>query len=240
MHRRDRRNQEQPTAVLVGAKALDLCRRGLSPDAAGRRIERARSPSATTGQPPSLIADWTTRAPRGERHAALSRYVSIELERPARRSRRRNGETMFNAKRADIHGRMTEGSPRDHPVMEVTAASGRRVREFSSVARATGRWRLNAIVRGFDGYVAKALGRPDARNPGGRRRASRSNHCASRRPMPSWLAPERSAERAGQARRLVRVAVVGIEHIVPLLGIDRLIGQGIDQFVRRQRERSTV
>jgi hypothetical protein len=34
----------------------------------------------------------------------------------------------------------------------------------------------------------------------------------------------------GKLDGVVRVAVVGIEHIVPLLGIDRMIGQGIDQW----------
>ena len=34
----------------------------------------------------------------------------------------------------------------------------------------------------------------------------------------------------GKLDGLVRVAIVGIEHIVPLLGIDRMIGQGLDQL----------
>ena len=34
----------------------------------------------------------------------------------------------------------------------------------------------------------------------------------------------------GKLDGLVRVAIAGVEHIVPLLGIDRMIGQGIDQL----------
>ena len=34
----------------------------------------------------------------------------------------------------------------------------------------------------------------------------------------------------GKLNGVVRVAIVGIEQIVPLLGIDRMIGQGIDQL----------
>jgi hypothetical protein len=34
----------------------------------------------------------------------------------------------------------------------------------------------------------------------------------------------------GKLDGLVRVAIAGIEHLVPLLGIDRLLGQGIDRL----------
>jgi hypothetical protein len=39
-----------------------------------------------------------------------------------------------------------------------------------------------------------------------------------------------SAGANGKLNGLIRVAIVGIEHIVPRLGIDRLIGQGLDQL----------
>ena len=52
--------------------------------------------------------------------------------------------------------------------------------------------------------------------------------------MPSWSAPERSGSvPEGKLNGVVRVAIVGIEQIVPLLGIDRMIGQGIDQLSGR-------
>ena len=34
----------------------------------------------------------------------------------------------------------------------------------------------------------------------------------------------------GKFDGLVRVAIVGLENIVPLIGVDRMIGQGIDQW----------
>jgi hypothetical protein len=185
---------------------------------------------AVTGQPPSLTADWT--------HARLvvsgvppqPDTFSIAFDDP-HLERAAGGEPLFDARRAEFRGRITEGTPNDHPVLDITlhlaAASVPRVHPL--LAKATD-GDVEAIVRGMSDLSPKPLAERlrEMQGAGGGIEIK-----SFRLTQPNavvvgsgtlGLSPE------GKLNGVIRVAIVGIEQIVPQLGIDRMIGQGLDQL----------
>ena len=194
---------------------------------------------AELGQPPSFVADWA-RARLSVRGVPPDpEGVSFLLDGPhldrvgsARASGAGgNGEMVFKAKQADLQGRIAAGSPHDHPVIEVTLhlAAAMAPTLHPSLAEPI-EVELDAVLRGFKDLSPK----PWADRLREMQAASGGVEIKSLRITQTNAivvgAGTLRVNAHGKLDGLVRVAIVGIEHIVPLLGVDRLLGQGLDRL----------
>jgi hypothetical protein len=220
-------NNQPPYSV--GAKALGFVAEVYRPT---RLVGDVSGPLtiAANGQPPSLTANWARARIAVSGTPPYPDALSIDLDAP-HLDRVGGGEGLFNAKVADFHGRIVEGSPRDHPMVGVTL--------HLTGASAPGMHRLlgqpldgdiDAIIRGLTDLSPKPLAdrlREIQAAGGGVEIKSLRLTQADAVVVGSGtlgLSPD------GKLNGVIRVAIVGIERIVPRLGIDRLIGQGLDQL----------
>jgi hypothetical protein len=183
---------------------------------------------ATAGQPPSLTADWARARLVVSGVPPYPDTLSFELNAP--RLDRAGGESLFNAKQADFNGRIAEGSPRDHPVLDLTLHLAGASARFHPLLGQPIDGDINAIVRGLTDLSPKpwADRMREMQAAGGGIEIKSFRFTQANAIVVGagtlGLSPE------GKLNGAVRVAIVGIEQIVPLLGIDRMIGQGIDQL----------
>ncbi len=189
---------------------------------------------AELGQPPSFAADWararlsvTGQPPNPER-------VSVSLEAPhlgrvgAAGS---SGETLFAAKQADFEGRMAAGAPNDHPVIEATLKlTGATAPTLHTLTAAPIDVDFDAVLRGFKDLAPKSWAdrfrEMQAAGGGVEIKSLRF----ARGDAIVVGSGSLSVNAHGKLDGVIRVAIVDLEHIVPLLGIDRLIGQGLDRL----------
>ena len=213
----------------VAAKALDFVAEIYRPT---RLIGEVTGPLtvAVTGQPLSLTADWTRARLVVSGLPPQPDSLSIALDDP-HLERASDGGPLFNARRAELQGRIIEGTPRDHPVLDImvhlVAASAPRTHPL--LARATD-GDLDAIVRGMSDLSSK----PFAERLREMQAAGGSIEIKSiRLTQPNAVVVGSGTlglNSEGKLNGVIRVAVAGIDQIVPQLGIDRMIGQGLDQL----------
>jgi hypothetical protein len=212
----------------VGAKGLDFVAEIYRPT---RLVGELSGPLtvAVTGQPPSLIADWTRAQLVVSGVPPQPDTLSIALDDP--HLDRSGGGPLFNARRAELHSRIIEGTARDHPVLDITLhlaeASAPRVHPL--LAQPTD-GDVDAVVRGMSDLSPKPWSERlrEMQNAGGgieikSLRLTQANAVVVGTGT-LGLSPE------GKLNGVIRVAIAGIEQVVPQLGIDRMIGQGIDQL----------
>jgi hypothetical protein len=186
---------------------------------------------ADLGQSPRLTADWTRARLVVRGVPPDPESVSIELETPHVDRVGGNGESMFKAKRADLRTRIAAGSPHDHPVIEVTLhLTGATAPSFHPLLAEPIEAELDAVIRGFKDLSPKPWAdRFREMQAAGGGIEIKSLRIAQTNAVVVG-AGTLSINARGKLDGLVRVAIAGIEHIVPLLGIDRMIGQGIDRL----------
>ncbi|MGA2311554.1 MAG: DUF2125 domain-containing protein [Xanthobacteraceae bacterium] len=190
---------------------------------------------AELGQAPSFAADWARarlsvsgRPPNPER-------VSVSLEAPhlgrVGAAAGGNGEMLFAAKQADLEGRMAAGAPNDHPVIEATLKlTGATAPTLHPLTAAPIDVDFDAVLRGFKDLAPKSwvdrFREMQAAGGGVEIKSLRF----TRGDAIVVGAGTLSVNAHGKLDGVIRVAIVGLEQIVPLLGIDRLIGQGLDRL----------
>jgi hypothetical protein len=212
----------------IGAKALDFVAEIYRPT---RLVGEVSGPLtiAATGQPPSLTADWTRARLVVNGLPPYPDTLSFELDAP-HLDRAGGGESLFNAQRADFHAHIAEGSPRDHPVVDITLHLSGASAGFHPLLRQPIDGDIDEIIRGLTDLSpkpwAERLREIQAAGGGIEIKSFRFTQANAIVVGAGTLGlnPE------GKLNGVVRVAIVGIEQIVPLLGIDRMIGQGIDQL----------
>lgn len=220
------KNSKPPYSV--GAKAFDFVAEIYRPT---RLVGEVSGPLtiATTGQPPSLTADWARARLVVNGLPPYPDTLSFELDAP-HLDRAGGGESLFNAQRADFHAHIAEGSPRDHPVVDIMLHLSGGSARFHPLLGQPVDGDINAIIRGLTDLSPKPwadrLREIQAAGGGIEIKSFRFTQANAIVVGAGTLGlnPE------GKLNGVVRVAIVGIEQIVPLLGIDRMIGQGIDQL----------
>jgi len=220
-------NSQPPYSV--GAKALSFVAEIYRPT---RLVGDVSGPLtiAANGQPPTLTADWTHARIVVSGTPPYPDALSIDLDTP-HLNRAGGGESLFNAKRADLHGRITEGSPRDHPVVDMTLhLAGASASVIHPLLGQPFDGDTDAIIRGLTDLSPKPwadrLREMQAAGGGIEIKSFRLTQADAVVVGAGTL----GLNSDGKLNGVVRVAIVGIEHIVPRLGIDRLIGQGLDQL----------
>ena len=193
---------------------------------------------AEFGQPPSFVADWARarlsvrgRPPNPEGVSVLFDEPRLDRVGGGGGAGGGNGEIIFKARQADLQGRIAAGSPQDHPVIEVTlrlaAATAPTLHPLFAEPIEV---ELDAVLRGFKDLSPKSWAdRFREMQAAGGGAEIKSLHVKQANAIVVGSGTL-SVNAHGKLDGLVRVAIVGIEHIVPLLGVDRLIGQGLDRL----------
>ena len=187
---------------------------------------------AIPGQPPSWSADWSLARLTVHGLAQDPEGVSIRLDRSHLDRTGANAATILSVKTLGLQGRVIGGSPHDRPVIAITLrVAGATAPTLHSVFAEPVEGEVDVVVRGFKDLSPKPWAERSremqAAADGGieikSMRVSKTNVIVVG-------AGKLSLNAQGKLDGLVRVAIVGIEYLVPLLGVDRLIGQGIDRM----------
>jgi hypothetical protein len=188
---------------------------------------------ADPGQPPVFVANWSRAQIRllGMPPAEPER-VTITLREP--RFDRVTGPgtgTIFQADLARVDGQIVQGSARDHPVIEVTARFESAIAPLVHPLLATALTAdIDVVMRGFKDFSPKpwpVLFRDMQAEGGG---IEIKSFRIERTDAIVVGTGRLSVNADGRLDGVLNVAVAGVENIVPLLGIDQMIGQGVNRL----------
>lgn len=187
---------------------------------------------ADPGQPPIFVANWSRARLDLLGLPSDPQGVSVSLTKPRLDRVAGPGSGMiFKADRANVDGRIIVGSARSHPVIEATGRfTAALAPSFHPLLAAPLQGDIDAVMRGFKDFSPKpwpALFREMQASGGG---IDIKSFRIERSDAIVVGAGTLTVNERGKLDGTLNVAVAGIENIVPLLGIDRLIGQGIDKL----------
>ncbi len=188
---------------------------------------------ADSDQPPSLIADWSRAqvsvlGPPPDPQSVAFKLANVHLDRSGASG---DAATLFKADRADIQGRIIDGSARNNPVVEavlhVVAAAAPTL--HPATAQPTNA-DIDVVLRGFKDLSAKpwSVHFHEMQAAGGNIEIKYLRLAQGGAIILGTGTLTVNAQ--GKLDGLVRVAVIGVEQIVPLLGIDQLIGRSVDRI----------
>jgi hypothetical protein len=189
---------------------------------------------AELGRAPSFAADWARARLSVSGRPPYPERVSVSLEAPHLGrvgAAGGNGEMLFAAKLADLQGRMAAGAPNDHPVIEATLKlTGATAPTLHPLTAAPIDVDFDAVLRGFKDLAPKSWAdrfrEMQAAGGGVEIKSLRFTRGDAIVVGSGSL----SVNAHGKLDGVIRVDIVNLEHIVPLLGIDRLLGQGLDRL----------
>jgi hypothetical protein len=220
------KNSQPPYSIT--AKAVDFVAEVYRPT---RLVGEISGPLtvAASGQPPSLTANWTRARLVVNGVPPYPDTLSFDFDSP-HLDRAGSSETLFNAQQFNFRALTTQGTPRDHPVLDMTMHLEGATATFHPLMAQPLNGDIEAVVHG----LADLSPKPWADRMREMQAAGGGIEIKSLRLTQTDAlvvgAGTLNLNAEGKLDGTIRVAVVGIEHIVPLLGIDRMIGQGIDQW----------
>ncbi|MGA8699145.1 MAG: DUF2125 domain-containing protein [Xanthobacteraceae bacterium] len=187
---------------------------------------------ADPGQGPAFVANWSAARltllglpPEPER-------VTVDLTKPRLdRTAGPNAGMIFQADRLEVDGRIIAGSARRNPVIEASGKfTAALAPSFHPLLAEPLQAEIDAVMRGFKDFLPKpwpVLFRDMQASGGGIEiktlRLARSDAAL-------LGAGTFTINASGRLEGELRVTIAGVENIVPLIGVDQLIGQGIDRL----------
>ncbi len=220
------KNSQPPYSIT--AKAVDFVAEVYRPT---RLVGEISGPLtvAETGQAPVLTADWTRARLVVNGVPPYPDTLSFDFDAP-HLDRAGSDEKLFNASAVNFLARITEGSPRDHPVLDFTLHLKGATATFHPLAAQPLNGDAEVVVRGLKDLSPKPWAdRMRELQAAGGGIEIKSIHLTQADAIVVG-AGTLTVNGEGKLDGVVSVTVAGLEHIVPLLGIDRMIGQGIDQW----------
>lgn len=184
------------------------------------------------GEPPRFAADWKLAQMSLRGLPTAPQRISFALDAPhVDRLGDSARATVFEAKHAELHGRLAGGAVTDHPVIEavlrLAAASAPHLHPLVERPLDAD---ITAVLRGLKDFAPKPWPARfrEMQAEGGTIEITRAR--LQQDDVVAMAAGTLTVNANGRLDGLVRVAVAGIERLVPLLGVDRLIGQGLDKL----------
>jgi hypothetical protein len=187
---------------------------------------------ADPGQGPAFVANWSAAwltllglPPEPER-------VTVDLTKPRLdRTAGPNAGMIFQADRLEVDGGIIAGSARRNPVIETSGKfTAALAPSFHPLLAEPLQAEIDAVMRGFKDFLPKpwpVLFRDMQASGGGIEiktlRLARSDAAL-------LGAGTFTINASGRLEGELRVTIAGVENIVPLIGVDQLIGQGIDRL----------
>jgi hypothetical protein len=187
---------------------------------------------AAPGQAPSFTANWSSATITVSGLPPEPDAVSVSLVQPQLSGAAGTGTvTLFAADDTDFQARITEGSANDHPVIDAVLhlAAATAPGLHSALAKPV-QGDIEVVLRGFNDLAPKPFAQ-----------RFRELQASGGSIAVKSLRLERSdatvigngtltVKADGKLDGVINVAISGIENVVPDLGIDKMIGQGIDKL----------
>lgn len=187
---------------------------------------------AAPGQPPSLTASWSLARITVSGLPPYPDAVDFTLEQPhVDHGSGANTATLFAADDADFTARIVDGSAANQPVIDA-------VLHFTSATAPTVhplladplKGDMEVVLRGFKDLSPKPLAERFREMQASGGNIEIKSFRIERPDAIITGAGTLTVNANGKLDGVVHVAVFGLESIVPQLGIDKLIGQGIDRL----------
>jgi hypothetical protein len=183
-------------------------------------------------RPPDFAANWTLAQVSVRGLPPAPERVSFAVDKPhVDRIAGGRRETVFEAGRAELHGRVASGSPGSNPVIEaVLRLAAAAVPNLHPLVAQPFDADVTAVLRGLQDFAPKPWTERfrEIQAAGGNIEITRAR--VQREDIIAVAAGTLTLNPRGRLDGLVRIAIVGIEDVVPLLGVERLIGQGLDRL----------
>jgi len=184
------------------------------------------------GQPPRFVANWSRARGSVSGLPPEPDSISVTLDHPhVDQIAAGNGTTIFAADHAEFNGRIVGGSAANNPVIDalLTFAAATTPTLHPLLADpALGE--VDVVFRGFKDLTPKPWPQRfrEMQASGGNIEITRLR--LERSDATIVGAGTLTLNANGKLNGLIRVAIAGLENIVPKLGIDRLIGRGLDKL----------
>src|ERR1700719_745027 len=187
---------------------------------------------AEPGQPPRFVANWTRARGSVSGLPPEPDSVSVTLDHPhVDQMAGANGTTIFAADHAEFQGRIVGGSPANNPVIDalLTFAAATTPTLHPLLADPV-QGEVDAVFRGFKDLTPRPWSQRfrEMQASGGNIEITRLR--LERADAIIVGAGTLTVNANGKLNGLIRVGIAGLENIVPTLGIDRLIGRGLDKL----------
>jgi hypothetical protein len=187
---------------------------------------------AEPGQPPRFVANWSRARGSVSGLPPQPDSVSVTLDHPrVDQIVAANATMIFAADSAEFHGRIVDGTAANNPVIEalLTFAAATTPTLHPLLADPV-QGEVDAVFRGFKDLAPKPWPQRFREM-----QASDGNieikHLRLERPDAVIVgAGTLTVNADGKLNGLIRVGIAGLENVVPKLGIDRLIGRGLDKL----------
>jgi hypothetical protein len=187
---------------------------------------------ADPGQPPTFVVNWSRAQlallglpPEPER--VTMNVAKLRLDRSAGPG----AGMIFQADRVEVDGRIIQGSARRNPVIEASAQFAAALApSFHPLLAEPLQGEIDAVMRGFKDFSPKpwpVLFRELQAAGGGIDIKSLRLARADAIVVGTGTL---TIDGRGRLEGELQVTVAGIENIVPLLGVDKLIGQGVGRL----------
>jgi hypothetical protein len=187
---------------------------------------------APAGQPPSLTANWSSARISVSGLPPEPDALSVSLAQPQLvRGAGTGTATLFAADSTDFQARIIEGSADNHPVIDAMlhVASATAPALHSALAKPL-QGEIEVVLRGFSDLAPKPFAqRFRELQAAGGSITIKSLHI-ERTDAVAVGTGTLTLKPDGKLDGVITVAISGIESIVPELGIDKMIGQGIGQL----------
>ena len=187
---------------------------------------------AEPGHPPRFVANWSRARASVSGLPPEPDSVSVTLDHPhVDQIVAANGTTIFTADHAEFHGRIVGGTATSNPVIDalVTFAAATTPTLHPLLADPV-QGEVDAVFRGFKDLAPKPWPQRfrEMQASGGNIEIARLR--LERSDAIIVGAGTLTVNANGKLNGLIRVGIAGLENIVPKLGIDRLIGRGLDKL----------
>ncbi|NOJ48752.1 DUF2125 domain-containing protein [Bradyrhizobium archetypum] len=183
------------------------------------------------GQPPSMKVNWTSGRSSVSGLPDIPQRASIVFDNPS--IDRVNGpvETpLAKANHTELHGRLADGSTRDQPVIEsVLQISGGNVQELHPVLARPFDADIQTKLTGLKNFSPKPWPERfrELQAAGGHVEIVRSR--IQQGDLISVAAGTLSLNAQGRIEGELQMTVAGIEKVIPLLGIEKMLEEGVPQ-----------
>ena len=192
---------------------------------------KAPATLADRGQPPSMKVNWTLGRSSVYGLPDIPQRADIEFVNPS--IDRVNGPVqtpLARAGRAELHGRLVEGSAKDHPVIETALQiSGGSVQEVHPLRSAPFDVGADAKLSGLKDFSPKPWPERfrEIQAAGGNIEIVRSR--IQQGDLIAVAAGKLSLNANGRIDGELQMTVAGIEKVIPALGLEKMLEEGVPQ-----------
>jgi hypothetical protein len=187
---------------------------------------------AAPGQPPSFVATWSLARMSVSGLPPNPDAVSFTIQQPhLNRGAGDNAPTLFSADDTDFQARIVGGAADDHPVIDaVLHFDSATAPSIHPLLGEPLKGNIEVVLRGFKDLSPKPLAdrlREMATSGGNIEIKALRIERADAAVVGSGTL---TVNANGRLDGVIQVSVYGLDSIVPQLGIDKLIGQGLDRL----------